>query len=396
MMRQNIQNSREYEIKLYNNTKVDPNDYEIDILTCFPNHSDRTKRNQFLPLGYARNPNNYAEEELLVKIPPTKREFRIRFKYVGRHSFTRDESVCIFTIFLNGLQVSSFMMETNPTAKKVTLGNLHSDGNVYPFEFGAVKGGTRSTVDGIFMEHDEGLDSFGIKITVIKVGGSQISSTAMIKTDFFQEPVFKDVTVSDNDSKLHGGKVNLGNPQVSVTAPRSLLLKGSRFDTSILDYVIRFCNQINLLQWVTKMWKIDDLKDVYEPFEYEEDEDPVLREIDSQQPDIKPKIEMDVKPDVKREREDSHIIDLCEDDDEPVTQKKKTPIYRQWSVADVSKWLKRTDSEWERLGYDKMFERNEIDGVCMEDLNHDGLISIGVAVGAHRIKILKSIKDLER
>lgn len=53
-----------------------------------------------------------------------------------------------------------------------------------------------------------------------------------------------------------------------------------------------------------------------------------------------------------------------------------------------------TDAEYERLGFDKIFESNAIDGSCLDDLTLQDLKDLGIDQMGYRIKILKAIKEL--
>lgn len=152
-----------------------------------------------------------------------------------------------------------------------------------------------------------------------------------------------------------------------------MILCDSLPDT-LATITIKFANEINFLQWC-KEWNCSVDK-IYQQFEYEKEE----------ASNFEANVEKD---DVKRT-----TVDLDDDEEVPKLKKKKVPMYREWNVSDVSKWLKRINSEWERCGYDKLFESTGIDGRCLEGMTNDFLKEIGVSLVRDRIKILLSIGEI--
>lgn len=398
----------------WNKTPIDPNDWQVEILTQFPNHVDPLKRSDWLPIGFAKNPNKTEEVELLIKIPPTKRQFKIRIKYIGVKTYDADDSETSWRAYFNGIYGGKKFAKFKPGCERI-IETFKSNLDVeYPMMFDVVNGGSSS--DG---SNDQVSNNFGIRLSARKfctVSSKKVLVTRETSRDIKTEPGIKHqdnsenpvfggmALVTDSQSKLVGGRVSLGAP-IERVEMKPLLNESQYetkytlkvFDESSVAFTIRFCNHVNLLQWCKNKWGEGDIKDLYHPFDYEEDEDPVLRNLPSLSNPSSSRVTESEVIDLENEckvtnKRSIEPIDL--DDDQPL-KIKKIPFYRHWNVSVVSKWLKRIDAQWERLGYDSLFEKHEIDGACLEEMSHQALSVIGIVIGGHQLKILMAIKELD-
>lgn len=263
---------------------------------------------------------------------------------------------------------------------------------------------------GDLVDLPEELDKMGIKLVGTKVNVTEefnvpvntVKKAVKKESGDVKPKIFAPVVVSDQDSKLHGGRVGLGiqMPKIENSGGSTRTCKSQEFASTGATIFIRLCNQINLLQWTTKKWNIPELKDAYFPNSYEEDEDPVLREVEESidlDPVVKKEnknVHIDLDDDTKRKHEE--VIDLCDDDDEPIAKVQKGPLYRKWTVSDVSKWIKRTDPYWEYLGYDTLMEKANINGLSLEEMSLDTLNTIGITDTEQQTKILACVREMEQ
>jgi len=93
---------------------------------------------------------------------------------------------------------------------------------------------------------------------------------------------------------------------------------------------------------------------------------------------------------VKKEPE---IQVKLEDTDEPRAKKLKKP-WDEWDASEVAHWITSLDPEWTKFGL--LFKANEIAGHVLPKLDSTDLKDLGIALLAHRVRILAAIKDLQK
>lgn len=180
---------------------------------------------------------------------------------------------------LNGIKIDDQSWH-QPGWKMVD--HFDREGTLYRFVFdpviGSMDGNTTVLNDG-----DDRIQEFGIKLSLEKVTlrkNSNFQRLLKSATTITQpeESVWNPIRVSDRDSKLHGGKVGLGEP---ILRNPDQIQERVAFDPSPqtrTTITIKFVNEINLLQWARE-WKCS-VDEIHQPLEYEKEEEILVKKND--------------------------------------------------------------------------------------------------------------------
>lgn len=353
---------------------IDPKDWEISVLTQFPDH---TLPNTYLPLAYASHPlNSDNEHEFLIQIPH-RRDFRVQIKYVGSETYDATEKCVYWEIYLNGLLIDNCFRTICPNSRTYVFSECEIGDMMYPLMFDSVKSSQEDS-PGEKIDLERGhrlLNNFGLKIVGMY---AVVTGTCEEKRDTFaniemetMSDVWKPVAIDDFDTKRFGAKGSFGEPvPVKPWETRECSMY-EEFPSSKITYTIRFCNSLNMTHWA-RNWNTD-IEKIYVPYPYE-----------AQLP-LPPVISI-----AKRTMDE--VIDL--DPDEPTLKKTKTSEYKAWTASRVGEWLRMLDPAFERLGFVKIFESEAIDGSCLDKLDDIRLKELKIEQMGYRIRILKAIEEL--
>lgn len=137
----------ESELEKWGKIRINPNHWKIDVLTQFPNHDpDPSQRESFPPMAFAKNPHKTEELELLLKIPSTKRQFKIHVNYIGPEEFDGDYVQDIrrlsWDLTFNGIELFAqiWLLGNADGCEGTLVEHFDVEGTLYPFFFDSVVG----------------------------------------------------------------------------------------------------------------------------------------------------------------------------------------------------------------------------------------------------------------